>query len=151
MGLPQILFSQGSCHIGGNVSTNAGGLRLLRFTKYLELPYGLHEPSWKKPDYVQADITFEWNADMGACMAQCLVLKQFLHRGRWLTAFPGFHSNVFTIIFIQLLAFFFTFSRLPAWRRTTLVTTWSTFSSVPRALWVLSPGFPYLAQLGQGE
>ena len=24
------LFSQGSCHIGGNVSTNAGGLRLLR-------------------------------------------------------------------------------------------------------------------------
>ena len=45
MRLSQILFSQGSCHIGGNVSTNAGGLRLLRFTKYLELPYGLHEPS----------------------------------------------------------------------------------------------------------
>ena len=43
--LSQLLFSQGSCHIGGNVSTNAGGLRLLRFTKYLELPYGLHEPS----------------------------------------------------------------------------------------------------------
>ena len=43
--LSQLLFSQGSCHIGGNVSTNAGGLRLLRFTKYLELPYRLHEPS----------------------------------------------------------------------------------------------------------
>ena len=46
---------------------------------------------------------------------------------------------------------FFYFSRLPAWRRTTLVTTWSTFSSVLRALWALSPGSPYLAQLDQGE
>ena len=44
---------------------------------------------------------------MGACTAQCLVLKQFLHRGRWLTAFPGFHNNSFTII--QLLAFFLLF------------------------------------------
>ena len=41
-------------------------------------------------------------------MAQCLVLKQFLHQERWLTAFPGFHSNVITIK--QVHAFFLFFS-----------------------------------------
>lgn len=29
--MPLDLGAKGSCHIGGNVSTNAGGLRLLRY------------------------------------------------------------------------------------------------------------------------
>lgn len=29
--VPLDLGAKGSCHIGGNVSTNAGGLRLLRY------------------------------------------------------------------------------------------------------------------------
>jgi FAD/FMN-containing dehydrogenase len=29
--MPLDLGSKGSCHIGGNVSTNAGGIRLLRY------------------------------------------------------------------------------------------------------------------------
>ena len=32
--VPLDLGAKGSCHIGGNVSTNAGGLRLLRFIIY---------------------------------------------------------------------------------------------------------------------
>ena len=46
---------------------------------------------------------------MGACMAQCLVLKQFLHQERWLTAFPGLQKNILTFI-KTLLAFFHFFS-----------------------------------------
>ena len=41
-------------------------------------------------------------------MAQYLVLKQFLHQERWLTASLGFHNNVFTMI--KLLNFFQLFS-----------------------------------------
>lgn len=29
--MPLDLGAKGSCHIGGNVSTNAGGIRLLRY------------------------------------------------------------------------------------------------------------------------
>lgn len=29
--MPLDLGAKGSCHIGGNISTNAGGLRLLRY------------------------------------------------------------------------------------------------------------------------
>lgn len=31
LGMPLDLGAKGSCHIGGNVSTNAGGIRLLRY------------------------------------------------------------------------------------------------------------------------
>lgn len=49
--MPLDLGAKGSCHIGGNVSTNAGGLRLLRYGNLhgnilgLEVVRGNHFPN----------------------------------------------------------------------------------------------------------
>ena len=40
--VPLDLGAKGSCQLGGNVSTNAGGLRLLRYISILILPYQFH-------------------------------------------------------------------------------------------------------------
>ena len=40
--VPLDLGAKGSCQLGGNVSTNAGGLRLLRCISILTLPYQFH-------------------------------------------------------------------------------------------------------------
>lgn len=51
--MPLDLGAKGSCHIGGNVSTNAGGLRLLRYGNMhgnilgLEVViYSIHRQLW---------------------------------------------------------------------------------------------------------
>ena len=41
--VPLDLGAKGSCQLGGNVSTNAGGLRLLRYISILIFPYQFHE------------------------------------------------------------------------------------------------------------
>ena len=41
VGIPLDLAAKGSCQIGGNVSTNAGGIRLLRYGSLRENVLGL--------------------------------------------------------------------------------------------------------------
>lgn len=49
--MPLDLGAKGSCHIGGNVSTNAGGLRLLRYGNLQGSVLGIEavrtETTWK--------------------------------------------------------------------------------------------------------
>lgn len=44
--MPLDLGAKGSCHIGGNVATNAGGLRLLRYGSLHGTVLGLEVVSW---------------------------------------------------------------------------------------------------------
>lgn len=44
--MPLDLGAKGSCHIGGNVATNAGGLRLLRYGSLRGTVLGLEVVSW---------------------------------------------------------------------------------------------------------
>jgi FAD/FMN-containing dehydrogenase len=46
--MPLDLGAKGSCHIGGNVSTNAGGLRLLRYGNLHGSVLGVEAVSSKK-------------------------------------------------------------------------------------------------------
>lgn len=45
--MPLDLAAKGSCHIGGNVATNAGGLRLLRYGSLRGTVLGLEVVRWK--------------------------------------------------------------------------------------------------------
>lgn len=45
--MPLDLGAKGSCHIGGNVATNAGGLRLLRYGSLRGTVLGLEVVSWQ--------------------------------------------------------------------------------------------------------
>ena len=44
--MPLDLGAKGSCHIGGNVATNAGGLRFLRYGSLRGMVLGLEVVSW---------------------------------------------------------------------------------------------------------
>lgn len=44
--MPLDLGAKGSCHIGGNVATNAGGLRFLRYGSLHGTVLGLEVVSW---------------------------------------------------------------------------------------------------------
>lgn len=44
--MPLDLGAKGSCHIGGNVATNAGGLRFLRYGSLRGTVLGLEVVSW---------------------------------------------------------------------------------------------------------
>lgn len=46
--MPLDLGGKGSCHIGGNISTNAGGIRLLRYGNLHGNILGLEAVSIKK-------------------------------------------------------------------------------------------------------
>ena len=50
--MPLDLGAKGSCHIGGNVATNAGGLRFLRYGSLHGTVLGLEAVSWGAPSAV---------------------------------------------------------------------------------------------------
>ena len=139
---------QGSCHIGGNVSTNAGGLRLLRFDKkchlltaasYMKNQSWIVCPSIKKIMQVWKP---SWIGSWGWSSA-CI------RRGRRLPfQVLTFCISLLLLVFSSL-TYFLTISI--AWRRTTLGMTWNTSSSVPRAPSASSPESPYLAPPDPGE
>ena len=72
-----------------------------------------------------------------------------IRRDCWLPFQVGLISS-FWIIF-ESSSFPYYLSLSTAWRRTTLVMTWNTCSSDPRAPWASSPGSPSPAQPGPGE
>lgn len=56
--MPLDLGAKGSCHIGGNVSTNAGGLRLLRYGNLQGTILGLEAVSFLNNKFLFVQVIF---------------------------------------------------------------------------------------------
>lgn len=55
--MPLDLGAKGSCHIGGNVATNAGGLRLLRYGSLHGTVLGLEVVSYVLLSFLYFEVT----------------------------------------------------------------------------------------------